>query len=164
MTSFNAREALRNMKTKDPVFWEELTKGETLDLPNPNETQPEDIIPETSFEDIAADDGDLAIPTLIGVMTGGELPDNIGIQEGGGLVSIAEAENVDLQLESSVEESPEASLENKPDGNNPKEEARGRGKRSKVANKQYSAFWRHNDGDDWRDDRLLPGPSHEMSL
>jgi hypothetical protein len=153
------------MKTNDPVFWEELTKGKTLvNLPNSNEPQPEDIDPETSLEDsdVLADDSDLAMPTLIRVMTGGELPDNVGIRDGGGLVSIAEAENVDLiqenvnlQLES-AEANLEANLENKP-----KEE--GRGKRSKFANKNYSAFWRHNDGDDWRDDSLLP-IGHKTSL
>ena len=140
------------MKTNDPVFWAELTKSKTQELPNSNETQPEDIEPqaETSLEDVPADDSDLAIPILIGVMTGGELPDNVGIQDGGGLVSIAEAENIDIQLES---ESAEANLENKQDESKP-QELEGRGKRSKFANKRYSAFWRHNDGDDWRDDSL----------
>ena len=86
------------MKTNDPVFWAELTKGKTQELPNSNETQPEDIEPQadTSLEDVVADDSDLAIPTLIGVMTGGELPDNIWISDGSGLVSIAETENVNL--------------------------------------------------------------------
>jgi hypothetical protein len=153
------------MSTNDPDFWAELTRGKTVNLPNSNEAQPEDIDPETSLEDVVADDSDLAIPTLIDVMTGGELPDNVGIRDGGGLVSIAEAENVDLvQLESardSAEANLEANLENKPKENKPNEE--GRGKRSKIANKQYSAFWRHNDGDDWRDDKLLP-TGHEMSL
>lgn len=149
------------MKTNDPTFWAELTKSETVELPNLNEPQPEDIDPETSLEDALADDSDLAIPALIGVMTGGELPDNIGIRDGGGLVSIAEAENVDLQIASeSAEANLEANLENKPKENIPKEE--GRGKRSKLANKRYSAFWRHNDGDDWRDDGLLPA-GHGMS-
>jgi hypothetical protein len=32
----------------------------------------------------------------------------------------------------------------------------------KIVNKQYSVFWRHNDGDDWRDDKLLPN-GHKMS-
>lgn len=82
------------MKTNDLVFWAELTKGKTQELPNLNETQPEDIEPQadTSLEDVVADDSDLAIPTLIGVMSGGELPDNIGIQDGGRLVSIVEAD------------------------------------------------------------------------
>ena len=104
------------MKTNDPIFWEELTKGGTLDLPKSNEVQPEDIDPETSLEDAVVDDSDLAIPTLIGVMTGGELPDNIGIRDGGGLVSIAEAENVDLvQLESAEANlDSAANIENKP--------------------------------------------------
>jgi hypothetical protein len=143
------------MKTNDPTFWAELTKSETLvDLPNSNECQPENVDHETSLEDVLADDSDLAMPTLIGVMTGSELPDNVGTRDGAGLVSIADAENVDLQLES-AEANPEANIENKP-----KEE--GRGKRPKFANKLYSAFWRHNDGDDWRDDKLLP-TGHEVS-
>jgi hypothetical protein len=138
------------MKTNNPIFWAELTKDKVLNLPNSNENQPEDIEPETSVEDVLADDSDLAMATLIGVMTGGELPGNVGIRDGGGLVSIAEAENVDLQLESVGEDSEnlEANVEN-----TPKEE--GRGKRFKFVNKRYSAFWRHNDGDDWRDDTIV---------
>jgi hypothetical protein len=33
---------------------------------------------------------------------------------------------------------------------------KGRGKRRKIANKFYtsSAFWRHNDEDDWKDDNM----------
>jgi hypothetical protein len=144
------------MKTNDPVFWEELTKGKALDLPKPNETPPEDKDLDTSLEDIDVDDSDVTISTLIGVMTGGELPDHVGIREGGGLASIAEAENVDESAEAN-----HSTNTDKPDSeeNKPKEE--GRGKRSKISNKLYSAFWRHNDGDDWRDDRLLP--SDEMS-
>jgi hypothetical protein len=153
------------MRINDPDFWVELTKSETVDLPNLNEAQPEDIDPETSLEDVVADDSNLAIPTLIGVMTGGELPDYVGIRDGGGLVSIAEAENVDLQLESAEANlNLKANPENKPKEleTKPNEELEGRGKRSKIANKQYSAFWRHNDADDWRDDKLLPN-GHEMS-
>jgi hypothetical protein len=67
------------MRINDPDFWAELMKSETVDLPNSNEAQPEDIDPETSLEDVVVDDRNLAIPTLIGVMTGGELPDNFGI-------------------------------------------------------------------------------------
>lgn len=150
------------MKTTDPTFWEELTNSKTLDLPNSNESQPEDVDHETSLEDVLADDSDLAMPTLIGVMTGSELPDNIGIRDGAGLVSIADAENVDLQLES-AEANLEANIENKPKENKPLAKEEGRGKRPKFANKLYSAFWRHNDGDDWRDDKLLPTGGHGMS-
>ena len=148
------------MKTNDPDFWAELTKGETLDLPNSNKIQPEDIDPETSLEDEVADDSDLPIPTLIGVMTGGELPNNVGIWDGGGLISIAEAEDVNLQLESAGE-NVEENLKNIPEENNVKPKEEGRGKRIKFANRNYSTFWRHNDRDDWRDDGLLP--SHETS-
>ena len=112
------------MRTNDPNFWAELelTKNETVNLPNfkLNEAQPEDTDPETSLEDVVVDDSDLTIPTLIDVMTGGELPDNVGIQDGGGLVSIAEAENVNLQLES-AEANLKANLKNKPN-----EEGRGK--------------------------------------
>ena len=115
-------------------FWEELTKGRTLNLPNSNETQPEDIDPEMSFEDVVADDSDLTILALIGVMTGGELPDNVGIQDGGGLISIAESENVDLQLESE-EVNLEENLETKPEENHLKHAEGSRGKRMKLLTK-----------------------------
>ena len=126
------------MRINDSDFWAELTKSETVDLPNSNEAQPEGINPETSLEDVVVDDSNLAIPTLIGVMMGGELPDNVGIQDSGGLVSIAEAEIFDLQLESAEANlNLEANPENKPKEleTKPNEELEGRGKRSKIVAK-----------------------------
>ena len=43
-----------------------------------------------------------------------------------------------------------ANIDNQPDLE------KGRGKRRKIANKFYtsSAFWRHNDQDDWKDDNM----------
>lgn len=143
------------MKQTDPEFWEELTKGQSQNLPNTTETLLEDDQPDTHLEDMVADDSELPMPILIAAMTGSELPENVGVGEHGGLVSLAEAEDIDLEPESE-NASTEADIDNQPSLDEPKE--KGRGKRRKTANKNYSsvAFWQHNDEDDWKDDSLVP--------
>jgi hypothetical protein len=139
------------MKQTDPGFWEELTKGQSQNLPNANEILLEDNEPDTHLEDVVADDSELPIPILIAAMTNDELPENVGVGESGGLVSLAEEEDINVNVE------PEASAEANNIDNQPNLE-KGRGKRRKTANKYYSsvAFWRHNDEDDWKDDKLIP--------
>jgi hypothetical protein len=143
------------MKHTDPEFWEELTNGQSQ-LPNPSTTEncPEDNQPDdTHFEDVVADDSELPMSILIAAMTGSELPENVGVGESGGLVSLAEAEDIDIEQENASAEADQPNLDER---HEPKEE--GRGKRRKTANKYYSsvAFWRHNDKDDWKDDSLVP--------
>jgi len=55
--------------------------------------------------------------------------------------SLTDAKNVDLVPEML------------PQGNSAAEG--GRGKRNKVANKQYQGFWQHHDKDDWNDDSIV---------
>ncbi len=153
LTSFKAREALRNLKTTDPAFWAELTVNQPDEnLPGMEETLPEDVEPDTGLEDADADDSDLSMPTLISALTR-DIPETVGSRKTGTLMSLSDAENVDLdpELVPPAEANVEAPKEEKaPEGS-------GRGKRKKFANKLYKgdAFWRHNDNDDWKDDSLL---------
>jgi hypothetical protein len=146
------------MKHTDPEFWEELTKGQSQDSQLPNtsaKTFPEDNEHDTHLEDVVADDSELPMSILIAAMTGSELPENVGVGESGGLVSLAEAEDIDVEQEFASAEADQPNSDERHD-EDPKEE--GRGKRRKTTNKYYSsvAFWWHNDKDDWKDDSLVP--------
>ena len=118
-------------------------------LPGTEETLPEDVEP---VEDADADDSDLSMPMLITALTR-DIPETVGSRKTGTLMSLSDAENIDLDqelvppAEANVEEPKEEKL---PKGS-------GRGKRKKFANKLYKgdAFWRHNDNDDWKNDSLL---------
>jgi hypothetical protein len=165
LKGYAAREALRNLRTTNVEFWEELTRLESNEnrLPKSDEILYEDIEPDASLEDNDADDSDLSIKTLINVMVKNDLPAGVGTRKSGALTSIVEAENsdvVDIPLE------PIECVEKKNRGEKSIDESRvqgwiegpssGRGKRKKVANKLYEQFWRHNDDDDADDDSLLP--------
>jgi hypothetical protein len=150
LTGVKAREALRNMKRDDPLFWSELTGVDPQDLPDSTKTLPEDCEPDTNLEDEDADDSNLPLQMLIDAMTGGDLPNDVSLQQDGTLViSLADAENIDLEPETASESSVEPKTETG--------QGRGMGKRRKIASRRYNSelFWRHNDGDDWRDDNLL---------
>jgi len=75
-------------------------------------------------------------------MTQQIVPAGMGVRDSGVLVSTAEAERVDSEVE------PPTNVE----GEKTSEEAQssGRGKRRKLPNKLYSAssFWRHNNNED----------------
>jgi hypothetical protein len=143
LTSFKAREALRQMAKTNPEFWAELSVGgaDNVQLPDATETLPEDVEHDTELEDQDSDDSDLSLETLITALTK-DVPDTVGSRKSGKLASLTDAENVDLVPEMLEE------------GNSAAEG--GRGKRNKVANQQYQGFWRHHDKDDWNDDSLLP--------
>jgi len=142
LTSFKAREALRQMAKTNPEFWAELSGGgaDDVQLPDAAETLPEDVEHDTELEDQDSDDSDLSLETLITALTK-DVPDTVGSRKSGKLASLTDAENVDLVPEM---------LEQ---GNSAAEG--GRGKRNKVANKQYQGFWRHHDEDDWNDDSIV---------
>lgn len=150
LTSFKAREALRNLKTTDPAFWAELTMSRPDEnLPGTEEILPEDVEPDAGLEDADADDSDLSMLTLIAALTR-DIPETVGSRKTGTLMSLSDAENVDLDLE--LVPPAEANVEDPKEEKAP--EGSDRGKRKKFANKLYNgdAFWRHNDNDDWKDD------------
>jgi hypothetical protein len=150
LTGIKARDTLRNMKHNNPLFWAELTQSDPQDLPDPAKTLPEDCEPDTNLENKDSDDSNLPLQMLIDAMTGGDLPNDVSLQKDGILISLADAENIDLDPETESEASVEPNSETG--------KGRGLGKRWKIASRRYNSemFWRHNDGDDWRDDNLLP--------
>jgi len=131
LTSFNAYEALRNMKTTNPALYEELTTPGAHKLPASSVPQPEDKEPDTQCEDLDADESNLPVSSVINSITTRVIPTGMGARESGALMSTAEAENIDLEPIASVEDN----------------ESAGRGKRRRMPNKLYSScmFWRHND-------------------
>ena len=68
---------MRNLRTTNAEFWEELTRLESneIRLPKSNEILSEVVEPDASLEDNDADDSDLSIQTLINVMVKNELPE-----------------------------------------------------------------------------------------
>ena len=141
------------MRTTDPEFWEELTRGQPDEqLPDVAETLQEDLEFDTELEDKDADDSDVSMRTLITALTSEDVPETVGFRKSGTLTSLADAENPDLDegmlplAEANVE------ISTVPSGEV------GRGKRRKFASKRYNGeeFWRHNDDDNWEDDSLLP--------
>jgi hypothetical protein len=151
--SFKVREALRNMKTMDPEFWEELTRSQPDErLPDVAETLQEDLGFNTELEDKDADDSDVSMQTLITALTREDIPETVGFRKGGTLMSLTDAENADL--DEGILLLVEVNVENLtiPSGEV------GCGKRQKFASKRYNGeeFWWHNDNNDWEDDSLLP--------
>ena len=168
LKSYAARDALRNLRTKNAEFWGELTGLELNDnqlplLPKSDEILSEDIEPDTSLEDNDADDSDLSIQTLIDVMVKNDLPAGVGTRKSGALTSIVDAENsdsVDIPMEPIESEEridrEDNVVESRAWGKQKEAvDGRGRGMRKKVANKLYDQFWRHNDDDSSDDDTVL---------
>jgi hypothetical protein len=63
------------MRTTDPEFWEELTRGRSNEqLPDVAETLQEDLEFDTELEDKDTDDSDVSMQTLITAMTGEVVP------------------------------------------------------------------------------------------
>ena len=146
------------MRTTDPEFWEELTRGQPdKQLPDVAETLQEDVEFDTELEDKDADDSDVSMQTLITALTKEDIPKTVGFRKSGTLTSLADAENADLDkgmLPQAEANQAEANVEilTVPSGEV------GRGKRRKFASKRYNGgeFWWHNDDNDWEDDSLLP--------
>jgi len=128
------------MKKTNPTLYEELTLPNRQKVPDTSEPQPEDKEGNAGDED--ADESNLTISSVASVMTQQIVPGGMGVRDSGVLVSTAEAERVDSEVE------PPTNVE----GEKTSEEAQssGCGKRRKLPNKLYSAssFWRHNDNED----------------
>jgi hypothetical protein len=134
LTSFNMRQALRNMNDTNPEFWNELTKRKPEELPLPEETKimPEDTTAELENEDL--DDSEVPIKAVVASLDKNKLPKGIAPREGGLLMSVHAAESLDLPQHIGDTTMPEKS---------------GPGKRRHKLNTLYRAadFWRHNDSD-----------------
>ncbi|KAF8226489.1 hypothetical protein L208DRAFT_1301578, partial [Tricholoma matsutake] len=88
LTSFEAQEALREMKQKDPAFWQELTMEDSLDLLSEKADLPEDSLPTTKEEDEDLDDSDVPIQMLVVMVVGDEMPAGVTTHSSGSLMSI----------------------------------------------------------------------------
>ncbi|KAF8233020.1 hypothetical protein L208DRAFT_1558729 [Tricholoma matsutake] len=76
---FKAQEALQNMRTTDPEFWEELTRSQHNEqLPDVAETLQEDLEFNTKLEDKDADDSDVSMQMLITALTREDIPETVG--------------------------------------------------------------------------------------
>jgi hypothetical protein len=161
LTSYEAREKLRALKTEEPSFWSELTASMTHDLPGLNEHSIEEDTEKDDDGDNHGDDSSLEMSTLLSALETGEVASNVFVGGNGGLVPQPENEADDVEAEP-VEVVVGESAVGK-DGDNDKTSAvpttvesqqtiksasdgpSGRGKRQKFGNKWYDVkdFMRH---------------------
>ena len=67
------------MRTMDPEFWKELTRGQPDEhLPSIAETLQEDLKFDTELEDKDTDDSDVSMQTLITALTREDRPETVG--------------------------------------------------------------------------------------
>ena len=130
------------MKKTNPTLYEELTLPNRQKVPDASEPQPEDKGGDAGDED--ADECNLTIPSVALAMTQQIVPAGMGVCDSGVLISTAEAERVDSEVE------PPTNVEGEKTSEGDEAQSSGRGKRRKFPNKLYSAssFWRHNDNED----------------
>jgi hypothetical protein len=158
LTSFEAREKLRGLKTTDPEFWSELTLN-TLhkDLPDSNTAIEEDTINAPGDVDDYGDDSSISVSTVISEVMKG------GTGREGGLVPQELAEDEDVEpvetIDMAVGHTDSSSHAMAPAVETPGLSAKRslgdrmderRGKRKRTANKWYAlkSFIRHNDDED----------------
>jgi hypothetical protein len=138
LTSYEARQKLRDLKTTDPDFWNELTQktiADAADMADENMFEDEDT-GEIPFED----DSDLPCEAIIAHVLGSDLGAGVVSTPDGNLMSTAAAESLDRdETEGSAGEGKVIPPINHND--------LGRGKRKITKNKLYDSFWRHNDRD-----------------
>lgn len=148
LTSFEAREKLRNLKQTDPIFWNELTMERPQLLPEEDEEVDEDKIPKPDDVDWGWDDSDIPINTAVGTIVSGDYPIGVAERLEGGLMSVVQAEDLDLDLEEiskqNFVEEDEFDV-NGVEKAGAAEKPQGRGRREKKANKLYDSkvFWKH---------------------
>ena len=143
LTSFEARETLREMKTADPAFWAELTQvGDGADdalVVNSSNTveEPRLIVEESPFSDIdgVEDDSNVSKEALMAYVLHGQIREGVSVASDSSLQTVdSMADSVDIPndiVRSDEIDAPEPEF--------------GRGKRLKKANRLYSGdkFWKH---------------------
>lgn len=130
------------MKETDLEFWHELTTKKQ-DLPSPDQAMPEDII---VFDEGGEDDSDLKIQTVVSSIVDKNCPVGVAYRPKGGLMSVTDAEVLEDNVGPLTESvGPMEEKEGSPTTQEEVPTNLGRGKRTKMRNKQYGAFWRHND-------------------
>jgi hypothetical protein len=142
LTSYDARQKLRDLKTTDSEFWDELTRKSAAGLIIADEDNVAED--EENTDPFFEDDSDLPCDAIISTVLGTH-PVGVTLNATGDVVSAAAAESLDNDKIDEL-------LPNEVTENNDKagETAEmGRGKRKRTSNKLYStnAFWRHHDND-----------------
>jgi hypothetical protein len=141
LTSFEARQELRDLKTADPEFWDQLTCKAAPDLNvTGNEMITED---DETTEPIFEDDSNLPCEVIIAEVLGSKTR-GVASTTTGEMVSTAAAESLD---ENDMEAEKEPEGDEMVGADNPTE--LGRGKRKRITNRLYNpkSFWRHNDNE-----------------
>ena len=142
LTSFEARERLRSLKSTDPDFYAELSAGRNL-----GEIKHDEVVQEDDPEIVGIgevdDDSDLPCKAVIAIVTGQPPPMKLLTAADGSLASAAQAESLELETTSSS-------------GEISAPEELGVGKRKRTANVLYKSdnFWHHRD-EDSSDDEFL---------
>ncbi|KDQ50960.1 hypothetical protein JAAARDRAFT_707172 [Jaapia argillacea MUCL 33604] len=101
LTSFEARQHLRNLKTSDPVFWVDLNRIQDDEQgPDENDEVPEDLDQETlTFED----DSNLPTEAIIAHVMNSELLEGVEVTSDGDLQANMEADSNEEVVEEVVE-------------------------------------------------------------
>lgn len=154
-----ARRALRDLKTTDPIFWNELVTAKDAKVPTEADNVAEDEPIEDGIEDLDADDSEVTVKTLIKAMINDKLKPGVVKRSSEALMSAQDADDIEfvVEPESEAETSSETVLNGKVvnkqrvkhevKGNTPNITTVRRGTRTKYPNKQYAAeaFWQHHD-------------------
>lgn len=138
LTSYEARQKLRNLKTTDSEFWDELTRKSAAGLIIADEDNVAED--EENTDPFFEDDSDLPCDAIISTVLGTN-PVGVTLNATGDVVSAAAAESLDNDK---IDEMlPNEVAENNKAGETAE---MGRGKRKRTSNKLYStnAFWQHH--------------------
>ncbi|KAF4617264.1 hypothetical protein D9613_005664 [Agrocybe pediades] len=146
LTSFEAREKLRGLRTADPVFWEELNSAGERGLPAENTVVDEDMEADTLGGDELGDDSSYSVPEVINAVlnVGGGPEGQVGVLVPSNLAENGEAEPIEWA--DGVGTSGTASGALFTENRNPADKL---GKRKRVANRWYAVkdFIHHDDND-----------------
>jgi hypothetical protein len=142
LESRKTRQALRDLKDRDPEFYKELTNGKSQPNLIQNGVVAEDEEIGAEIEDIDADDSNVSVNQVINGIVDEQLPDGFTVQTSGVWMPTSIAECSD---EAEIVEKDGLTVKNLKETN----EGMGRGKRKRESNRLYSshAFWRHNDSE-----------------
>jgi hypothetical protein len=145
LRSFDMQEKLRELRTSNDPFWDELTRVNAChQYPITAAVVAEDIVPDLDDEEEELDDTSVSLHDVIAATHCERAPRKSRPRsENGRLRAMADAENLDeIPVAINSEDKNRAPM--------PDEEVGGRGKRKKMRNKLYSLvdFTRHWDNDD----------------
>jgi hypothetical protein len=145
LTSYEARQKLRDLKETDPKFWDQLTQKAAPDVDIPaNKHIAED---EDATDPLFEDDSDLPCDAVVANVLGSQ-PAGVRLTTSGDMTSTAAAELLKPYRTDMV--SDDVEVEGKDVAASVVELGTlGRGKRKRTANRLYDSksFWRHNDRD-----------------